>query len=154
MFGPKSNDANGLNLLWYMEIWIYLHLFSKNLLNLRLPSSKRRMLNAKEVQWCSLPDPEWLFHSGYWPGESYLTLSRALTVTFFPWERGSSFDIGGKLSCSSQCRKPAWGWIDFTGSWTSWISGRSRALALDILLWTVCDYQRELPLTMSNSMTK
>lgn len=81
-------------------------MFSKNLLNLRLSSSKRRMLNAKEVQSYSLSDPEWLFHSEYWPGESYLPLSRALTITFFPWERGSSFDIAGKLSCCSQCRKP------------------------------------------------
>lgn len=81
-------------------------MFSKNLLNLRLPSSKRRMLNAKEFQWHSLSDPEWSFPSEYWPGESCLPLSRALTVTFFPWERGRSFDIGGKLSCCSQCRKP------------------------------------------------
>lgn len=111
MFGPKSSYANGLDLLRYVKIWIYFHMFSENLLNLRLPSSKRRMLNAKEVQ--SLSDPEWSFHSECWPGESYLPLSRALTVTFFPWERGSSFDIAGKQSCSSQCRKPVWGWIDF-----------------------------------------
>ncbi|KAF2985810.1 hypothetical protein EK904_004789, partial [Melospiza melodia maxima] len=74
-----------------------------NLLNLRLPTSKRRMLDAKEAQWCSLPDPEWSFHSEYWPGESHLPLSRALTVTFFPWERAalasaeSLFD-GGVIS--------------------------------------------------------
>lgn len=49
MFGPKSSYENRLDLLRYMEIWIYFHMFSKNLLNLRLPSSKRRMLNSKEV---------------------------------------------------------------------------------------------------------
>lgn len=49
MFGHKSNDANGLHLLIYMEIGIYFCMFSKDLLNLRLPSSKRRMLNTREV---------------------------------------------------------------------------------------------------------
>lgn len=49
VFGPKSNDANGLDLLEYVEIWIYFHMFSRRFLNLRLPSSKRRMLNALEV---------------------------------------------------------------------------------------------------------
>lgn len=49
IFGSKSNYAKGLDLLGYVEIGVYFHIFSKGLLNLRLPSYKRRMLNAKEV---------------------------------------------------------------------------------------------------------
>lgn len=49
MFGAKSKYANGLDILGYIEIWIYFPMFSKRFLNLRLPSFKRRMLNTKAV---------------------------------------------------------------------------------------------------------
>lgn len=98
----------------------------------------------RKFQSRSLSDPKWSFHSEYWPGDSYLPLSRVLTVMFFPWERGSSFNIASKLSCSSQCL--------FEDGLITLVAKPAGSLAGPehwhyIRLCTVHDFQCELPPT-------